>query len=756
MMKRQTILFLAVFYAVLAEVKANNLNILFQERETLNKTVWNDEVKAQEHERYFIGLWDALRNSDDAYAVAQSFKFDAIQLGTPGGISEHEHGIRILTTKDSGWQLSWNEWMGLLVKLKGEGYKLEMSEFHHSKFEHELGKLAYSEVNFKLYADNSRKGLRYLISGTLKVDWEPNQNDQGIYLPRTIDATDLTISSRAGKPFFKELYSLEIPAGKGGPLLVHDLNGDGLSEILLPAMNTIFWNLGNDEFGGNPLHPVGVAMANAAILGDFSGDGRVDLLIEGLAAARKGVPPTNGLFLYRGGEDGKFTDTVVRIETSVPVRLDGAPTFASGDIDGDGDLDLWIAQYKELYLEGAMPSPYYDALDGHPSYLLFNEGDGTRFTEKTEASGISEKRHRRTFSSSFFDYDSDEDLDLLVVSDFAGVDLYENDGSGSFVDITDDSFYNRHLFGMAHSIEDYNHDGILDVYAIGMSSTTARRLDNMNAGPANFPGHNQMRSSMGYGNRLYLGASEGGFTEPSNADELARSGWSWGVGALDMENDGDKEIYVANGHYSNKSAADYCTYFWTDDIYRGDSEADPALEEYFANSMKGLMDGSMSWNGFEKNVLFMPMNDGKTRSLSFLMDAAEEMDSRQVVADDLDGDGRVDLVFTSQFPNHDEGKDATMVKILKNQTPAPGNWIGIRLTREGGKVHPEGARVILKSNGQMRASTFVTGDSFQAQHSLTKHFGLGKGDSVESIEVIWTDGMRKLVEDPAVNQYHEL
>ena len=161
-----------------------------------------------------------------------------------------------------------------------------------------------------------------------------------------------------------------------------------------------------------------------------------------------------------------------------------------------------------------MPTPYYDALDGYPAYLLLNNGDGTSFTEKTEASGISKKRNRRTFSSSLYDYDGDLDLDLLVVSDFAGVDLYQNDGDGQFSDVTDEVFYNRHLFGMAHSIEDFNHDGILDLYAIGMSSTTARRLDRMNAGRSEFPGHNEMRSAMGYGNRLYLGTSNGGFEEP--------------------------------------------------------------------------------------------------------------------------------------------------------------------------------------------------------------------------------------------------
>ena len=161
-------------------VAAPNLNILLQEREQLNDTVWSNEVDAQEHERYFIRLWDSLRASEDAYTVAPRFKFGSVKIGTPGSVDDHEHGIRILTTEDTGHQMSWKDWMGLLGKLKSEGYELTMSEFHHSQFEHSLGQLAQSLVSFKLYVDNAGKDMRYVVSGNLKVEWEPQKNSQGI------------------------------------------------------------------------------------------------------------------------------------------------------------------------------------------------------------------------------------------------------------------------------------------------------------------------------------------------------------------------------------------------------------------------------------------------------------------------------------------------------------------------------------------------------------------------------------------------
>ena len=101
-----------------------------------------------------------------------------------------------------------------------------------------------------------------------------------------------------------------------------------------------------------------------------------------------------------------------------------------GDVDGDGDLDAFIGQYASTYMSGKLPTPYYDANDGHPAYLLINDGTG-RFTDQTAAFGLAPKRHRRTYSASFVDLDEDRDLDLMVVSDFAGLDLYRNNGKGS-------------------------------------------------------------------------------------------------------------------------------------------------------------------------------------------------------------------------------------------------------------------------------------------------------------------------------------
>jgi hypothetical protein len=113
------------------------------------------------------------------------------------------------------------------------------------------------------------------------------------------------------------------------------------------------------------------------------------------------------------------------------------------------------------------------------------------------------------------DLDGDGDLDLVVVSDFCGTDLYLNDGSGRFQDVTDTRLESPRTFGMSHTFADYDRDGRLDMFVTGMSSTTSRRLERMAAFPAGYDEANRMRAVMGYGNRMYLAQADGGFAEPA-------------------------------------------------------------------------------------------------------------------------------------------------------------------------------------------------------------------------------------------------
>ena len=241
--------------------------------------------------------------------------------------------------------------------------------------------------------------------------------------------------------------------------------------------------------------------------------------------------------------------------------------MTTGDIDGDGDVDLWLSQYKLPYVKGQMPTPIYDANDGFPGYLLLNDGTG-RLTDSTAKAGLAAKRLRRSYSASFADIDDDRDLDLVVVSDFAGVDIYLNDSTGKFTDATDRLVGNRYGFGMAHTFADYDADGRMDFLMIGMNSWAVERLLSMKLAPPTHRHYTERLADLTFGNRLYFGAGAK-FEQRPMGDRVANTGWSWGATSFDADNDGDTDLFIANGHKSRESVKDYERQFWCHDIYHG-------------------------------------------------------------------------------------------------------------------------------------------------------------------------------------------
>src|SRR5262249_7410211 len=148
-------------------------------------------------------------------------------------------------------------------------------------------------------------------------------------------------------------------------------------------------------------------------------------------------------------------------------------------------------------------------------------------------------------------------LDLAVVSDFAGLDLYQNDGHGHFKDVTKDWVDEPHAFGMGSAYADFNADGLLDLLMIGMTAPTADRLEHLALSRSADVEGAGMREKMTQGNRLYLARRQGGFEQPGVSASIARSGWSWGGSAFDWDNDGFPDVYIANGHESKQSVRDY-------------------------------------------------------------------------------------------------------------------------------------------------------------------------------------------------------
>lgn len=717
-------------------------------RERHEQTVWAGEILAQQHEQTLVALWDALlraeRNGSPAAKaqILSSIDFDAMTIGTLQPIEALDHGVTLFESGAPHTTLTRDDWAKLVDRLSSARYRLVQSEWHHVRFTPPSDDSpARSQIAIALHLIEGVDARRIIIEGELAVAWSDRRDERGNPIPAKVDATALRMLTRSGPAPFERVLRFEQPTRDGlsgiHPVLLYDLNQDGLLDVIMVGAVRILWNRGEGRFQKAPLVDHPYQLTETGVIADMNGDAHPDLM---------STRARGDLLLYLGDAEGRFPDEP-KLTPRFEQPLRGPSSLAVGDVDGDGDLDVWIAQYKPPYQGGQMPFPYYDANDGYPSYLLLNDGQGN-FSFGTAAAGLEAKRFRRTYASTFVDLDEDGDLDLLVVSDFSGIDLYHNDGRGHFSDANDTLRADRHLFGMSAAFADYDLDGRLDFFVAGMASATARRLEAMGLGRTERPDMQQMRMRMAFGNRMYL-ARDDGWHEPDFRDQVARTGWTWGTTAFDFDNDRDPDLFTANGHISGRSTKDFCVSFWCHDIYDGRSEPNEALGLLMGKRMTALFAGAESWDGHQKNQLLMNLDGGGFVNVAFLMGVADSFDSRSAVSGDLDLDGRVDLVVVE-----DHGLKGQRLHIYRNRLETANHWIGIRLLEEGNGISPVGASVSVHTAEQTHVGRIFTGETVLGQHSTTLHFGLGASTRVESIEVRWPNGMTRNLHDPEIDRYH--
>ena len=725
--------------------KPQTVKDLLRIRAHHDKTTWSKEVMAQKYEQVFVSLWDNLIHRKDRFEVLREFPFDRITIGASAKDKRLEWSI-IERRFESGTPMSRADALKFLAKAEDAGYELVESEWHHSAFNPQSdSKPATSSISILLHLRNRDANRRIIVRGNLGIEWANSEK------PRVsaIDASDLYMYIRDGDTAFKTAKVESFQVDSGGklgpasihPILIHDLNLDGLPEVVIGGFNRVYWNKGDFNFEIGNLCEFPIKHIRAATFADLNGDGHDDYL-----AFPIGSPPA----LYLGDGSGKFKTAAK--STGITQRMTKPSAVTVGDVDGDGDLDVFMGQQKSSYSSGFIPTPYYDANDGYPFFLWLNDGNG-RLRDVTSVSGLGEKRNRHVFSCTFIDLDNDQDLDLLLTNDFCGCDYFLNDGKGNFSDARDMLKPTPHGFGMSHSFGDYNLDGRLDFIAIGMSSTTARRLEQMGLNRQGFDDYDAKRPAMGYGNRLFLNTPNALDQAPFN-DTCARTGWSWGSTTLDFDNDGDQDLYVANGQTSGKTTKDYCTRFWCHDVYYKPGERPDAAVGKLFSQLAPLFNGELiSWNGYEHNALLMNRDGKGFVNVGYLMGCAFEFDSRAAISADLDADGAVDLLVEHKDLR---GKQRHLY-LLENRWPdltgKQNNWIGVQLHGKAGKS-AHNAKVSLRlNNGRTLLQHYATGHSVWALHPQAIHFGLGDAQPV-GIDVTWSDGSRTTLDRPSSGKYH--
>ena len=483
-------------------------------------------------------------------------------------------------------------------------------------------------------------------------------------------------------------------------LALFDYDGDGLIDIYFvngaplkgtqttqTPRNALYRNEGDWKFRdvteeagvGDTGFGLGVAIA------DYDQDGSPDIYVTNFGPN----------VLYHNQGDGTFSEATATAGVAAGSTVGAGAAFL--DIDADGDLDLYAANYVKFtyetnvdrtvdgFPEYAGPKDY----PHEPDYLFRNNSDGT-FSDISREAGIAE------IASSGMgmvcaDYDRDGDTDIFVLNDVAGNSLLRNDGRGKFEDVAIETGFaynlNGHELGaMGLDCGDYDNDGWLDFFMTSYAGELPVLFRNLGDG---FFEDTTLQSGAGAGSLPHV---------------------NWGTGFVDFDNDGDLDLFIAQGHLQDNIElySDTITYKARNTLLMNSGPGS------FANVSDQAGDG------------LLPVHS-----------------SRGAAFDDLDNDGDVDAVIVNS-------REAAT--LLRNDSSTGHHWLQLELGGLHGNRDAVGAQVTVVAGDLSQVKEVHSGRSYQSHFGSRLCFGLGPRDRVDRIEIRWLGGATQILRDVAVDQ----
>ncbi len=336
-------------------------------------------------------------------------------------------------------------------------------------------------------------------------------------------------------------------------IAVGDYDGDGWEDIYIcqPSglPNRLYRNNGDSSFT-DATATAGLAVLDdtrSALFADVDNDGDQDLIL---------ITATQPL-LFRNGGKGRFALDRQSGLTIPPAEAGSLTSAALADYDNDGWLDLYICSY-DFWRPGRSynaPTPYYDATNGPPNFLFRNVGRG-KFTNATQAAGLSANNDRFSFAAAWGDYNNDGAPDLYVANDFGRNNLYLNQRDGTFRDMAGTAGVDDLGAGMSAAWGDFNNDGRLDLYTGNMWSSAGQRVTHnpqfASIAEGGVRGAFQRQAK---GNSLFQNMGGGRFEEKAGAGvEMGR--WAWSSDFADIDNDGNLDLFIHNGYITGPDLRD--------------------------------------------------------------------------------------------------------------------------------------------------------------------------------------------------------
>ena len=496
----------------------------------------------------------------------------------------------------------------------------------------------------------------------------------------------------SGKRLFNEQY------GSGGGFFDYDNDGS-LDIYLINARpqgeqtdaplptNRLYRNNGDGSFTDvtQVAGVGGTGYGVGATTGDYDNDGDLDLYLTNFGPNR----------LYQNNGDGTFTDVA---ETARVADTGWGASCAFADFDNDGFLEIYVTNYADYSLDAHKTCYRHDipvycgpsSYPPQPDLFYHNNGNGT-FTDLTQQSGLLSVPAAHGLGVAVGDADNDGDPDIYVANDQDFNFLFENRGDGSFEEIgllsgVSCSDMGKAEAGMGVAFADYDNDGKLDLTVSNFQNETNTLYHNEGG---NFFIDTTITAGIAEHTHRYLG---------------------WGIGFFDYDNDGYKDIFVANGHTMDNIAA---------------------------------VDRSTTTP--QQNLLFRNLGNGEFEDITAEMGEgfALRKTSRAAAFGDYDNDGDIDILITNWNQT---------VDLLRNDGGNRNNWIQVKAVGTKSNRSAIGARITVVADEHTQSAEVKSSGSYLAFSDLRVHFGLRDAESIDLLEIRWQSGVVDRATNLSVNQ----